>query len=246
MKGHYWTDDSGRVRYKYLGRADTSANGLKNLATVKGLISSMPDRRGIVVWYNKHVGVYVGNGEVIESRGADYGVVKTKLSSRAWKEWFECPYLLYGGEDEMEFDAGQKNKLAIGMWQTILISLGYDLGAYGPNKDGIDLSYGPRGQAATLEFKKKYGLPANAKVDRSVLSVALKALKEKSSDCSAIQKRLEAVTIEAEKLENDLKVANIKISNLSGENTNLVKGLNKKTEDYNALVAAKDYFINAK
>lgn len=34
-----------------------------------------------------HVGVYVGNGKVIEARGRDYGVVETSLDNRNWKKY---------------------------------------------------------------------------------------------------------------------------------------------------------------
>lgn len=47
--------------------------------TVKGSISSMPDIPGILVFLPGHVGVYIGNGYVIEVKGHAYGVVKTKL-----------------------------------------------------------------------------------------------------------------------------------------------------------------------
>lgn len=40
---------------------------------------------GTVVWKEGHVGVYIGNGYVIEAKGMNYGVVKTKIGSTAWK-----------------------------------------------------------------------------------------------------------------------------------------------------------------
>lgn len=36
---------------------------------------------------SKHVGVYIGNGYVVEARGRDYGVVKTGLNDRNWKKY---------------------------------------------------------------------------------------------------------------------------------------------------------------
>jgi hypothetical protein len=42
-----------------------------------------------------HVGMYIGAGQVIEARGADYGVVITKLSDRAWTHWGLLDWLEY-------------------------------------------------------------------------------------------------------------------------------------------------------
>jgi hypothetical protein len=106
IKAAYWTDENGDVIYKYLGRADTSANGMYNLATVKGPISTMPDTAGLLVHKNGHIGVYVGNGVVVEARGVAYGVVETSLTPsplynpRAWLDWCECPYVDYSTTPE--------------------------------------------------------------------------------------------------------------------------------------------------
>lgn len=43
-------------------------------------------------------------------------------------------------------------------FQQILVNLGYDLGEYGPNKDGIDGKFGPVTQKAVKEFQKDNGL----------------------------------------------------------------------------------------
>lgn len=52
-------------------------------------IKTIPDVRGLAVWKSGHIGIYVGNGEVIEFRGVSYGCVKTKLSDpkRPWTHW---------------------------------------------------------------------------------------------------------------------------------------------------------------
>ena len=42
-----------------------------------------------------HVGVYIGDGKVVEARGHSYGVVKTDLKSRNWTKWCKCPYIEY-------------------------------------------------------------------------------------------------------------------------------------------------------
>ena len=36
-----------------------------------------------------HVGLYIGNGEVIEASSTESGVIKTKITNTKWKEWGE-------------------------------------------------------------------------------------------------------------------------------------------------------------
>jgi len=43
-------------------------------------------------------------------------------------------------------------------FQRILVNLGYDLGTFGPNKDGIDGKFGPKTQEAVMSFQKDHGL----------------------------------------------------------------------------------------
>jgi len=69
------------------GYGDDTANGLYNGCTQKGGIGNIPDTPGVIVWKKGHIGVYLGSGQVIESRGKDYGVVITKLKSRDFTNW---------------------------------------------------------------------------------------------------------------------------------------------------------------
>ena len=86
----------GKESYDCAGIVDafcginTTANNYYDRATTKGPIASMPDKIGVLVHMSGHVGVYIGNGEVVEARGVDYGVVKTKLKSRPWVRWSYC------------------------------------------------------------------------------------------------------------------------------------------------------------
>lgn len=50
---------------------------------------------GTVLWKSGHVGVYIGNGEVVEAKGIDYGTVKTKISSTPWKYGLLMPWVSY-------------------------------------------------------------------------------------------------------------------------------------------------------
>ena len=77
------------------GFKDYTADGLLAAATEKGLIGSMPETPGLSVHKPGHVGVYVGNGQVIEARGHAYGVVTTRLESRGWISWAKIPGIKY-------------------------------------------------------------------------------------------------------------------------------------------------------
>ena len=82
---------------------DKSANSLgpwcKSKGAQAGKIETIPDVAGIIVHKSGHVGVYVGNGDVVEARGFAYGVVRTRLNERPWEDWFFLPasVLNYGG-----------------------------------------------------------------------------------------------------------------------------------------------------
>lgn len=73
-------------------------------AKEKGLIGTMPDTPGIIVYMPGHVGVYIGGGLVIESAGTLYGVkqstVKRSYVSGPWTHWYKCPYIEYSGTIE--------------------------------------------------------------------------------------------------------------------------------------------------
>lgn len=39
------------------------------------------------VWRGGHIGIYEGDGNVIEFRGTEYGCVRTKLAARNFTNW---------------------------------------------------------------------------------------------------------------------------------------------------------------
>lgn len=73
----------------YRANFDRSANMMYQDASIKGSLSTMPETPGIILHRNNHVGVYIGNGEVIEAKGFDYGVIKSKVSDSTWLHWFQ-------------------------------------------------------------------------------------------------------------------------------------------------------------
>jgi major intracellular serine protease len=73
------------------------------MAAEKDIISTLPELPGICLWRPGHVGVYIGNNQVIEARGTKYGVVKTALSEGNWTYWWKCPGIEYEGVEDMDF-----------------------------------------------------------------------------------------------------------------------------------------------
>lgn len=184
IKGYYWYDPSqNKVFYRFEGRPDSSANGMmanakimggktasQNLGVTWGYLANIPERPGVLVWRDGHIGVYIGNKLVIESRGVDYGVVKTALGSRGWTHWCLCPSIDYVSqeEDDMILKKGVKGQ-AVYSYQILCKKLGAKIGAFNdmvlknavgaPLKTGCDGSFGSTMVTATNELQKKYGEP---------------------------------------------------------------------------------------
>ncbi len=97
IKGYIWSKNKSDPNPRYVSNncPDINEEMMYNNALEKGDISTMPDIPGICVLFKGHIGVYIGNGEVIEARGHAYGVVKTKLAGRGWTKWCKCPYIEY-------------------------------------------------------------------------------------------------------------------------------------------------------
>lgn len=106
IKSYFWWDPGKNdvvysVKYDKVDRVWMTADGAYQVAKEKGAINTMPDVPGICVWYKGHIGVYIGNGEVIEARGINYGVIKTRLKDRPWTHWLKYPGIEY--LDEIEY-----------------------------------------------------------------------------------------------------------------------------------------------
>lgn len=151
---------------KYKSKYDFSANGLLKACKEKGDIKDIPEIPGILVFYDGHTGVYIGNGKVIEARGHAYGVVTTLLNDRPWTHWGKHPYINYENKESEEIKKvditltvlrkGMKNDPAIKPLQRQLKALGYK------GKDGkaltIDGSYGGNTEYAVEKFQAAHEL----------------------------------------------------------------------------------------
>jgi hypothetical protein len=96
IKSYGWFNPNTlKIVYNNAMFPDNGANSMHTAASVKGAIATMPDTPGLGVWHHNHIGVYIGNGEVIEAMGTKYGVVKSKLADRSWTDWLEIPGISY-------------------------------------------------------------------------------------------------------------------------------------------------------
>ena len=94
--GKVCCDCSGLVSW-YTGKEIGSAQLYQTASTRtkinKDDLSNIPV--GAVLWKEGHVGVYVGNGYLVEEMGIDYGCVKTKVTDRTFTHYLTFSYMTY-------------------------------------------------------------------------------------------------------------------------------------------------------
>ena len=110
--GHWVTDCSGLFSYAFAHLGGYMYHGSNTMydkyCTAKGQLKNGKRTDGkelkpgtAVFCYNEtkknrsHVGLYIGNGDVIEAAGASSGVVKSKVTNSKWDDWGElkgCDY----------------------------------------------------------------------------------------------------------------------------------------------------------
>lgn len=116
---------------------------------------------------HNHIGLYIGNGDVIEAQGTKAGVVISKVALTKWAAWGELKGVKYAmstaGGGNTESDEKQHATLrkgdkgaAVQQMQTRLISLGYDCGSYGADGD-----FGSQTEKAVKTFQEDHGLTAD-------------------------------------------------------------------------------------
>ena len=115
----------------------------------------------VFVWNGRkysHVGLYVGDGTVIEAMSTLNGVTTTKVTATKWTHWGELAgvdYINVGNEqlkEQMMLRKGSKGE-AVRKMQTVLLQLGYDLGPC-----GVDGDFGKCTEAAVKRFQRDRGL----------------------------------------------------------------------------------------
>lgn len=97
IKSYMWWENG---EPEYNSATDVGADGMFAMANEKGLLSISPIKNtpGLCLYKDGHVGVYIGDGQVIEAHGTRTGVIQTPLKgagSTNWTHWFKCPFIKY-------------------------------------------------------------------------------------------------------------------------------------------------------
>lgn len=132
IKSYYW---GGKGSKGYSGSTDVNAHGMYNNAKTKGKIDALPEQAGLILYCKSrpHVGVYIGNGEVIESTISSRGdgVVKSKLSDFGWEYWCQCPYIVADNAAEKLYKITATKtvkKAEVEKYKVALKSMGFEVG----------------------------------------------------------------------------------------------------------------------
>lgn len=119
IKGYCMWDNETNLP-KYTASLDVNTGGLYSKATKKGDIKTIPEIPGLCVYMKGHVGVYIGDGWVIECAGGR-GAIKTPLKGNGatrWTHWLECPFIQYTDDSadvvHSTFQIGQTVKVRQG------------------------------------------------------------------------------------------------------------------------------------
>lgn len=168
------TDSSVANKYGANNCPDKGANSMFSYAKGKGMawgsIGTLPEIVGLALHTDGHVGYYVGGGYAVEWRGFNYGCVKTKVSERSWKHWYQLPFINYG--ENMELSQPSVANISLGSrllkrgmegadvkaLQELLLRLGYAL-----SKHGADGDFGVETEKAVRAFQKAEGLDVDGK-----------------------------------------------------------------------------------
>ena len=143
-----------------------------------------------------HVGLYIGDGWVIEASGTINGVIRSKITISKWVEWGELKGVDYGTadpdvitdpDDNMTLgtirkgDKGPVVKYA----QQLLLDRGYKLPKYGADGD-----YGSETVAAVKAFQKDWGLKQDG-----IIGPKTWAMLKSSPEAPAEDRKLYKVTV---------------------------------------------------
>ena len=196
IKGYLWCDSPDGYP-KYNAAQDVAVEGLYRKCSRKGSITTMPETPGICVFMANmgHVGVYIGNGEVVEAMGHAYGVVKTKVAGRGWAYWGMPEWIDYGAEEpsqspsvtalpegeprEEDFTLGFRILREgcagddVRALQLMLKARGYQCGNYGANGDGADGDFGASTKTKLISYQRVNGLEPDGEAGPDTMSALL-------------------------------------------------------------------------
>ena len=96
IKGYGWYDcESGSITYGTNDMPDIGADTMYENATEKGTIDTLPETPGLALWHEGHIGIYIGNGQVIHAANTNDGVIISDVSGSGFTHWLKIPYITY-------------------------------------------------------------------------------------------------------------------------------------------------------
>ena len=192
IKGYLWCDSPDGYP-QYNAAQDVAVEGLYRKCSRKGSITTLPETPGVCVFMANmgHVGVYIGNGEVVEAMGHAYGVVKTKVAGRGWAYWGMPEWIDYGAEKPSQSDSPtaipREEDFTLGFrilregcvggdvraLQLMLKARGYQCGNYGANGDGADGDFGASTKTKLISYQRVNGLEPDGEAGPDTMSALL-------------------------------------------------------------------------
>lgn len=218
IKGTVWVADFGGV---YQKATDLSANGMFARCTETGTMDKLPEIPGLVLHKPGHIGVYIGNGQAVESAGVRSGVVQSAVAGRGWTGWGKCHLITYTPiaaptQEEDTMLKPNDNNPRVGSWQYALEAVGF-----WPAGVAHNTNFGPTTTAQTNAFKASVGLPQDGIVDEATWAKMADALRAKVQpedvDCHAAQALVTAQAEQLKKLQTEIEAARAESEPLKAE-----------------------------
>ena len=101
IKGYGWYNtETAQIEIGANGMPDIGADTMYENAAEKGTIDTIPEIPGLAVWHEGHIGIYIGNGEVIQAANTNAGVIRTPIGQTGWTHLLKIPYISYIEETE--------------------------------------------------------------------------------------------------------------------------------------------------
>jgi len=192
FKCFMWHDYSTKnAKYYNKTQRDLNCEGLLNEAKEKGDISTIPEIPGVLVYMKKHMGIYLGNGKVLESTAKKYNGKDGKIyltyfkgdgkgtdgKRTTWTKWFKSPNLVYDNdffEGKTSFKLNDKSN-NIGKVAKFIYDNSFE------SKNILGNFYGPYIESAIKRFQQRSLEEKiyNDKVDGILGPKTLNALKSK-------------------------------------------------------------------
>ncbi len=123
IKGYSWFNpETGKIEYGTNGMPDIGADTMYANAEESGTIDTIPEIPGLAVWHEGHIGIYIGNGQVIHASGTKVGVIQTPIENSGWTHWLKIPYITYYDSDVTE--APNENHI----WDVLYAKIGNPYG----------------------------------------------------------------------------------------------------------------------